>query len=120
MISFLFLVKNERKGGSKDIEGAQSEIKYFRTLEYTPSEPREIKVHRNEKNPTEIKINWTEPDSPNGIIDHYEILMELRRIDEKRIMQRPFCEKKYEIKKFEFEDEDNATEPEETVVDEPG
>ena len=89
-------------------------------MEFTPSDPRDIKIHRDEKNPTEIKINWTEPESPNGIIDHYEILMELRRIDEERIMQRPFCQKQYEIKTFVFEDDDAEAEPKEPVVDDSG
>lgn len=82
-------------GESQDIEGAQSVIEYFRTLEFTPTQPAEITV--TNVTPQEVVINWKEPESPNGIIDHYEILMELRRIDEKRIMQRPFCDSGYEI-----------------------
>ena len=57
--------------GSEDIEGAQSDIVYFRTLEYTPSEPRDIQVYKNENNPTNIEVTWTESESPNGIIENY-------------------------------------------------
>ena len=60
-------------GGKQDIEGAQSDIIYFRTLEYTPSKPRDIKVHRFKDSPRKIQIDWTPPVSPNGVIDHYEI-----------------------------------------------
>ena len=45
--------------------------------------------------------------------------MELRQIDEERIMQRPFCEKKYQIKKFEIEEEDNKTNEKPEPVDDP-
>ena len=53
----IFSVKNEMLGGKQDIEGAQSDIIYFRTLEYTPSKPRDIKVHRFKDSPRKIQID---------------------------------------------------------------
>ena len=97
-------------GGKQDIEGAQSDIIYFRTLEYTPSKPQDIKVHRFKDSPRKIQIDWTPPDSPNGVIDHYEIEMKLRQIDEERIMQRPFCKSQNRITEFKME-EDVQQEP---------
>ena len=92
-------------GEQEDIDGAQSVIEYFRTLEFTPSPPADIAVKNI--NPHEVIINWKEPNSLNGIIDHYEVIMELRRIDETRIMQRPFCDDEYKI--VEYEDTEVST-----------
>ena len=113
---FYILVKNVGPGG-KNVEGAQSEIQFFRTLEFTPTEPRDIQVLKNEENPTNVEITWREPESPNGIIGYYDVEMTLREIDEERIMQRPFCQKKYQIKKFEIEEEDNETNEKPDPVD---
>ena len=104
-------------GGKQDIEGAQSDIIYFRTLEYTPSKPQDIKVHRFKDSPRKIQIDWTPPVSPNGVIDHYEIEMKLRQIDEERIMQRPFCKSQNRITEFKMEEDVEKDPPKDVPED---
>ena len=82
-------------GEKKDIDGAQSEIEYFVTPKSQPTKPREIKVKKNDSQ--SVEISWEKPESPNGIIEYYEIILELYPVDEKRIMQRQFCDPKFAI-----------------------
>lgn len=89
------LITRDIKGG-ENIEGAQSDIVYAVTPEDTPTVPRSIQVER--VNYSTVNITWLPPSSPNGIIDHYELVLELQSIDRHRIMERPFCNVGYGVR----------------------
>lgn len=64
--------------GSSGIGGAQSDIVYVLSPEDFPSVPRDLRF--NKFNYSTINLTWSPPDSPNGIIDHYELIMELKEV----------------------------------------
>lgn len=54
-----------------NVEGAQSDIIYFRTKPYIPSPPKDLTAHSNSS--SEILIAWRPPDHPNGNVTKYII-----------------------------------------------
>eukprot|EP00095_Tigriopus_kingsejongensis_P011344 maker-scaffold383_size189472-snap-gene-0.28 protein:Tk11344 transcript:maker-scaffold383_size189472-snap-gene-0.28-mRNA-1 annotation:"insulin receptor-2" len=62
--------------GTKTIRGAQSKIMYIQAAVYFPTEPRD--VHIVGVNHTALNVTWLPPLSPNGEIDHYEVVVELK------------------------------------------
>ncbi len=64
--------------GSSGIDGAQSDIFYVLSPEDYPSPPHGLTF--NKFNYSTINLTWSPPESPNGIIDHYELTMELKEV----------------------------------------
>lgn len=75
--------------GSKGIEGAESDIVYFKTPEDIPEPPAAVVVQ--ELNYSTVNITWEPPQVPNGVIDHYEIILEFNDIEEAKILSLPYC-----------------------------
>ena len=72
------------------LEGAESDIKYVRTLEGEPSPPRDLTA--TPLNFSAVKINWLPPKQPNGEIKYYEIEIEPIEINKKRILMKNSCD----------------------------
>ena len=64
--------------GSAGIDGAQSDIVYVLSPEDFPSMPYNLKFGKF--NYSAINVTWSAPEAPNGIIDHYEIILELKEV----------------------------------------
>ena len=64
--------------GSANIDGAQSDIVYVLSPEDFPSTPVEIMFSKF--NYSAINVTWTAPEAPNGIVDHYELILELKEV----------------------------------------
>ena len=64
--------------GSAGIDGAQSDIVYVLSPEDFPSMPHELKFSKF--NYSAINATWSAPEAPNGIIDHYELILELKEV----------------------------------------
>jgi len=64
--------------GSSGIEGAQSDIVYVLSPEDFPSVPHDLKF--NKYNFSTISLAWSTPEAPNGIIDHYELVLEMKEV----------------------------------------
>ena len=76
--------------------GAQSDIVYFRTDSEPPEEVRSLKWSAEETY-SKLRISWSPPRRPHGIIDHYDIMLEY--IPLKDIAKnRNYCSKKPEDK----------------------
>ncbi len=54
--------------------GAQSDIQYLRTLEEPPAPVRNLQWRS--ESPSSLKIVWKPPRYPNGIIDHYDVMLD--------------------------------------------
>ena len=75
--------------GSEGVEGAESDIIYFHTPEDIPKPPTEVRVRKTSY--SSFNLTWEPPEVPNGIIDHYEIVLTLNEINAARLMDRPYC-----------------------------
>jgi hypothetical protein len=64
--------------GSAGIDGAQSDIVYVLSPEDFPSVPFDLKFIKF--NYSTINLTWSPPESPNGKIDHYDLIMELKEV----------------------------------------
>lgn len=82
--------------GSQGVEGAESDIHYFQTPEDIPGLPESVNVIKI--NHSSINVTWSPPTVPNGIIDHYEVVLEFHKINPTRILgSRPYCAPGYKI-----------------------
>ncbi len=75
--------------GSEGVQGAESDIIYFQTLEDIPEPPTSVRVQKT--NYSSFNITWSPPEVPNGIIDHYEIILTLMDINATKMMEGPYC-----------------------------
>jgi hypothetical protein len=64
--------------GSSGIDGAQSDIVYILSPEDYPSSPLDLDL--NKFNYSTINLTWSPPQAPNGVIDHYDLVMELKEV----------------------------------------
>ena len=64
--------------GSSGIDGAQSDIVYVLSPEDYPSPPLDLDLTK--LNYSSINLTWSPPQAPNGVIDHYELVMELKEV----------------------------------------
>lgn len=76
--------------GTKGINGAQSDMLYILSDEDYPEEPRSIEFAKS--NYSTLNITWLPPISPNGIIDHYELVLELKETDLNKLSERDYCQ----------------------------
>ena len=61
------------------VHGAESDIVYHLTDEDYPDPPQSIEVEKT--NYSSLSISWLPPKSPNGIIDHYDIVFQYKKIN---------------------------------------
>ncbi|QQP39861.1 Receptor protein-tyrosine kinase, partial [Caligus rogercresseyi] len=78
-----------------NIDGAQSDIQYIRTLESKPSQIAKLDYEKIDY--SSIKILWKPPKSPNGPISHYEMNITREIRDHNQTMERPYCDPHYKI-----------------------
>ncbi|KAJ4434420.1 hypothetical protein ANN_22982 [Periplaneta americana] len=69
--------------------GAQSPIKYFRTLPSSPSPPMKLEVTTATSN--ELTIKWQPPQLPNGNVTHYVVIGTWIKDDQSMLDQRNYC-----------------------------
>ena len=79
-----------REFGEERVHGAESDIVYHLTKEDYPDPPQSIEVEKT--NYSSLIVSWLPPKSPNGIIDHYDIVLQYKRINIVRTYGRDFCE----------------------------
>lgn len=79
---------------NQNVSGAESEIIYIQAPVYYPSKPEAVSIVSI--NHTTFNIMWEPPLSPNGEIDHYELILELRQ--DGLVLERNgnFCDKQFE------------------------
>ncbi len=75
--------------GSQGVQGAESDIKYFHTPEDIPEPPVSVRVAKTSY--SSLNITWEPPEVPNGVIDHYEVVLTLNEINPARLINRPYC-----------------------------
>ena len=61
------------------VHGAESDMVYYLTDEDYPDPPQSIEVEKT--NYSSLSVSWLPPKSPNGIIDHYDIVLQYKRIN---------------------------------------
>ncbi|TRY67007.1 hypothetical protein TCAL_02313 [Tigriopus californicus] len=79
---------------NQKFSGAESEIIYIKSPVYYPSKPEGLSIVNI--NYTTFNIMWEPPSSPNGEIDHYELLLELK--SNSLVLERNdnFCDKQFQ------------------------
>eukprot|EP00094_Tigriopus_californicus_P010060 TCALIF_09701-PA protein Name:"Similar to INSR Insulin receptor (Homo sapiens)" AED:0.09 eAED:0.20 QI:0/0.77/0.8/1/1/1/10/426/1712 len=75
--------------GTQGINGAQSDMVYVLSDEGYPDPPRSIEFVKS--NYSTLNITWHPPAAPNGIIDHYELVLELKETDLNKLSERDYC-----------------------------
>ncbi|GFO40985.1 tyrosine-protein kinase receptor [Plakobranchus ocellatus] len=68
---------------------AMTQVKTFTTNPFNPSKPRNVEVIAN--GPHELRVKWTEPKKPNGIIDHYVVSYEKEELIKSEFDKRDYC-----------------------------
>jgi len=90
---FISAILLKEYAGSQGVKGAESAITYFDTPPDIPKPPASVSIERSSY--SSLNIAWEEPEEPNGIIDHYEITLELNEVNPERLMsERQYCEDK--------------------------
>ncbi len=81
--------------GEDGIRGAESDMIYFLTHETFPGPPRNIIVEKT--NYSSLNITWSPPASPNGIIDHYEVILKMKKTNVERTLDRDYCDEGFRV-----------------------
>ncbi|KAK3802519.1 hypothetical protein RRG08_033179 [Elysia crispata] len=69
---------------------AMTQVETFTTNPWDPSKPRDVEVTAN--GPSELRVKWTKPKKPNGIIDHYVVFYQKEELNKKEFDKRNYCD----------------------------
>jgi len=80
----------------QDATGAQSKIIYVRTLVGIPEPVRKLVVTPTSSS-SGLEVSWEPPKKPNGILDHYDVIVEFNPLQD-GLINVNWCDKKKPIK----------------------
>ncbi|GFS00360.1 tyrosine-protein kinase receptor [Elysia marginata] len=66
-----------------------TQVETFTTNPWDPSKPKDVEVLA--EGPHELRVKWTKPKKPNGIIDHYVVLYQREELNQKEFDKRDYC-----------------------------
>ncbi|KAL4228229.1 hypothetical protein ACF0H5_013662 [Mactra antiquata] len=74
---------------SKAVQGAVSDVHYFRTQAEVPTSPLNLQVRA--ERPGELKVTWDPPNQPNGNVTHYQVYWQRKEFDPEDFELRDYC-----------------------------
>jgi hypothetical protein len=89
--------------GPDGIRGAESDMIYILTEESFPDPPQSLLIEKT--NFSSLNISWVPPEAPNGIIDHYEIILQMKKTNVQRALDRNYCKDGFKVNNMAIAEE---------------